>query len=111
MYPSVGNLTIHIAIEYTSKRNRSYLGINIHNPNIGFANLGLLRIHGSMPSDELFKLVDVALDKFDLTIENDITCATSDGASVMTKWGRMISCDHVKCMAHAVHLGKAMKSS
>ena len=54
---------------------------------------------------------DKALDKFDLKIENDITCATSDGASVMTKWGKMISCLHVKCMAHAVHLGKAMKSS
>ena len=31
LYPSVGNLTTHIAIEYTSKQNRSYLGINIHN--------------------------------------------------------------------------------
>ena len=28
LYPSFGNLTTHIAIEYTSKRNRSYLGIN-----------------------------------------------------------------------------------
>ena len=106
LYPSFGNLTTHIATEYTSKRNRSYLGINIHNASIGFANLGLVRIHGSMPSEELYKLVDLALDKFDLKIENDIISATSDGASIMTKWGRMISCLHIQCMAHAVHLGK-----
>ena len=54
LHPSLENLTTNIA----SKRSR--------NPN----RICKFRILGSMPSDEWFRLVDIALDKFSLKIVN-----------------------------------------
>ena len=89
--------------EYTAKNNRKYLGMNIHQ-NGSFYNLGIQRIHGSMPSEKLGDLVDESLAKFDLNLDRDFTCVTNDAASVMVKWARQLPCLSLKCIVHGIHL-------
>ena len=59
LHPSLENLTINIAIEFISKRSRN------------LNRICKFCILDSMPSDEWFKLVDIALDKFSLKIVNN----------------------------------------
>ena len=91
--------------EYTAKNNRKYLGMNIHQSNGIFFNLGIERIYGSMPSEKLGSLVDESLAKFDLNIDRDFICVTNDAASVMVKWARQLPCLSLKCIVHGIHLG------
>ena len=90
--------------EYTAKNNRKYLGMNIHQNNGVFFNLGLQRIHGSMPSEKLGTLVEESLAKFDLNIKQDFISVTNDAASVMVKWARNLPCIGLKCIVHGIHL-------
>lgn len=39
--------------EWTSSRNRRYINVNLHSNNGVFFNLGLIRIQGSCPADEV----------------------------------------------------------
>ena len=90
--------------EYTAKNNRKYLGMNIHQSNGIFYNLGIERISGTMPSERLGALVDESLAKFDLNIDRDFICVTNDAASVMVKWARQLPCLSLKCIVHGIHL-------
>ena len=74
--------------EYTSTRSRRYMNLNLHydsNP----LNLGMVRIKGSIPAERVENLLKERLHEFGLKIEN-IVAATTDGASVMKSFGRMI---------------------
>ena len=62
-------------------------------------NLGMVRIKDSMPSERVENLVKARLHEFGLKMEN-IVAATTDGASVMKSFGRMICCVHQLCFAH-----------
>ena len=66
-------------------------------------NLGMVRIKGSMPAERVENLVKERLHEFGLEMEN-IVAATTDGASVMKSFGRMICCVHQLCFAHGYHL-------
>ena len=90
--------------EYTSKRNRSYMGINVHSSKLGFANLGLSRMIGSFPSEKLNDHVNTHLAKFGIDIAQDVICVTTDAAAVLVKWSKSIPCLHLKCMCHGLHL-------
>ena len=90
--------------EYTSKRNRSYMGINVHSTKLGFANLGLSRMIGSFPSEKLNDHVNTHLSKFGIDIAQDVICITTDAAAVLVKWSKSIPCLHLKCMCHGLHL-------
>ena len=90
--------------EYTAKNNRKYLGMNIHQNNGVFFNLGLQRIYGSMPSEKLGTLVEESLAKFDLDINRDFISVTNDAASVMVKWAKSLPCLGLKCIVHGIHL-------
>lgn len=88
--------------EWTSLRNRRYLNVNIHTNMVQF-NLGLIRINGSCPSEEIERLTNVKLKEFNLSM-NDIVAATTDGAAVMLKFGRAINALHQQCYNHGAHL-------
>lgn len=91
--------------EWTSLRNRRYLNVNVHSTNGIFFNLGLIRITQSCPAETIEELMLNKLEEFGLTFA-DIVAATTDGAPVMTKFGRLI-CNtsiHQQCFNHALHL-------
>ena len=65
--------------------------------------LGMVRIKGSMPAERVENLVKERLDEFGLMMK-DIVATTTDGASVMKSFGRMICCVHQLCFADGYHL-------
>lgn len=92
--------------EWTSTKNRRYLNINVHSghPKGQFWNLGLMRIHGSLPAEKCIQLLKSKLQIFGLSLESDIICITTDGASVMKKIGRLITPEHQLCIVHGIQL-------
>ena len=66
-------------------------------------NLEMVRIKGSMPAERVENLEKERLHEFGLKMV-DIVAATTDGASVMKSFGRMICCVHQICFAHGYHL-------
>jgi hypothetical protein len=69
----------------------------------GFQYL-ILTNSGSLTSERSLELVAKKLDMYGLTLENDIICIITDGASVMTKMGRLSPTYHQLCFAHGVQL-------
>uniref|UniRef100_A0AAV2J054 Gypsy retrotransposon integrase-like protein 1 n=1 Tax=Knipowitschia caucasica TaxID=637954 RepID=A0AAV2J054_KNICA len=57
-----------------------------------------------MPAEKIKELVDSHLHRFKLNMEQNIVCCTTDGASVMVKFGRLVLPELQLCYAHAVHL-------
>lgn len=90
--------------EWTSTKNRRYLNVNVHIKS-KFWNLGLARILGSLPAQDCIKHIEERLDLFGLNLHDDIICITTDGAAVMQKVGKLISCEQQLCFVHALHLG------
>lgn len=90
--------------EWTSTRNRRYMNINIHSQESKFWNVGLVRVHGSMPAERCIALLDEKLSNFDINLHKDIVCLTTDGASVMTKVGKLVSTEQQLCYAHGIQL-------
>lgn len=90
--------------EWTSLGNKRYININIHCNESVFFNLGLVRIIGSCDAIETERIVNKQLNEFGVSFEKDIVASTSDGASVMCKFGRESPASHVQCMNHAIHL-------
>jgi hypothetical protein len=90
--------------EWTSMRNRRYMNINVHTFDHQTFNLGIIRIIGSMSSETCKQLVITRLSQFRLDLETDIVACTTDGASVMQKFGKLISCDLQLCYCHGIHL-------
>ena len=88
--------------EYTSTRSRRYMNLNQHYDSDPL-DLGMVRIKGSMPAERAENLVKERLHEFGLKKE-DIVAATTDGASVMKSFGRMICCVHQLCFAYGYHL-------
>ena len=88
--------------EYKSTRNRRYMNINLHYDSDP-VNLGMVRIEGTLPAERVENLVKERLHEFGLKME-DIVAVTTDGASVMKRFGRMIYCVHQLCFAHGYHL-------
>ncbi|OXA54474.1 hypothetical protein Fcan01_11805 [Folsomia candida] len=74
--------------EWTSKRNRR-----------------LVRIHGGAPAEKCLDLVSGRLKEFGLSLNTDIICICTDGASVMTKVGNISPTLQQMCFAHAIQLG------
>ena len=64
-------------------------------------SLGLIRIQGSMNAVKLF---EERLECFGLNLKRDVVATVTAGASVMIKFGKDTSPQHVTCHAHAIHL-------
>lgn len=90
--------------EWTSLQNRRYMNVNVHAGGEKFWNLGLIRVKGSMPATQCIKLLKEKLSMFGLNLDNDIVCIVTDGASVMTKTGKLINAQHQLCLAHGIQL-------
>ncbi|XP_050507488.1 uncharacterized protein LOC126885105 [Diabrotica virgifera virgifera] len=89
--------------EWTSQKNHRYLNLNVHLKETHF-NLGLIRIHGSCTAEHTISLVKDRLKIFGLDLDTDIIGMTTDGASVMVKAGKLLSCYHQLCFAHGIQL-------
>ena len=90
--------------EWTSARNRRYMNVNVHAQGPKYWSLGLIRVQGSMPAEKCVSLLEEKLQQFGLSLEHDVACICTDGASVMTKVGRLISAEQQLCYAHAIQL-------
>ena len=97
-----GNFCSVTLDEYTSTRSRRYMNLNLHYDSDP-VNLGMVTIKGSMPVERVENLVNERLHEFSLKME-DIVAATTDGASVIKSFKRMICCVHQLCFAHGYHL-------
>jgi len=71
--------------EWTSTRNRRYLNVNVHEGGERYWNLGLIRAAGTMPAEQCVKLSTKKLKVYGLSLDADIVCIVTDGASVMKK--------------------------
>lgn len=83
------------------------MNVNIHtwkDNKAVFWNLGLIRIYGSMPAEAAVDLLRKRLLEFGLSLDDDVVNITTDGASVMTKVGRLISPLQQLCYAHGIQL-------
>lgn len=89
--------------EWTSLANKRYFNVNLHFADGAFYNLGLVRIHGSFPADKIMQAVEQLLISFNVK-DNSVAAVTSDGASVMVKFGKMVPYFHQLCYNHGLHL-------
>lgn len=88
--------------EWTSLKNRRYLNVNVHF-NKCYINLGLVRIIGSCTAEKSVELVNAKLWDFGISA-SDVVASTTDGASVMIKFGRLSAYEHQLCYNHGIHL-------
>jgi hypothetical protein len=89
--------------EWTSVKNRRHININVHKGGGKVENLGMVRVRGSQTAESIVKLVSERLTKFGLDIKR-IVGNTTDGASIMVKFGNIVNGVHQNCLAHAIHL-------
>jgi len=93
--------------EWSSLRNRRYMNINVHALNGKFWSLGLTRVEGSMCAKDCIKLAQTRLSLHGLSLQNDIVCIITDGASVMSKVGKLLAGTgpyQQLCFAHGLQL-------
>lgn len=90
--------------EWTALLNKRFMNVNIHCHKLVF-NLGMIPIKGSMPSEIAKELTEKRLDEFGISLLRDIVASTTDGASVMVKYGKLLDpVLHIQCYNHAYHL-------
>ena len=78
--------------------------VNLHDEAHNVTSLGMVRVTGSMPAEKALELLDARLEEFGLDRERHIVGATTDGASVMIKLGRLMNTEHQQCHSHGIHL-------
>lgn len=89
--------------EWTSPANKRYLNVNVHFADGSYYNLGLTRIHGSFPAEKMVQAIEQVTKSFGIET-GSISAITSDGASVMVKFGRLVPYFHQLCYNHGLHL-------
>ena len=95
--------------EWTSLRNKRYMGVELKLNGNRKCYLSLRRIVGKLPAPKVkVMLMKVAKD-YGLDFEKDIVGLGSDGAPLMKKSGRLLGAKkgkliHMICLAHGIHL-------
>ena len=89
--------------EYTSVQNKRYLNINIHDEIVHWS-LGLIEVNSKFGAEQCAAVVNSCLNKFGLNLDKAIVGCTTDGASMMVKFGRENLFEQQQCIAHAIHL-------
>lgn len=84
--------------EWTSKGNRRYLNISVHQLEKDF-NSGLAPISSTRNARTMLKLFCEKLKTFNVDLSTDTVASTNDGAAVMKK-----SAINQLCYSHAIHL-------
>ncbi|GFW06328.1 uncharacterized protein TNCV_38021 [Trichonephila clavipes] len=64
----------------------------------------MLRISGSFSAENCVNAVETKLQEFGIITEKHIVACVTDGASMMVKLGKIMSCEYHLCYAHAIHL-------
>ncbi len=90
--------------EYTSLKNQRYLNITLHCED-NYWDLGLVRMKDSCPAEKILDMTKMKLAHFNLDLEKDIVGGTSDGASVMVRFGKLAPFLLQLCFSHGIHLG------
>lgn len=94
--------------EWSSKGNKRYLSLTLHSPEFEgaskFRSLGLLRIYGSMNARQCIVIIRNELQNYGIDFEQDVVAQTTDGCSLMVKFGRLVDSIHQLCVAHAIQL-------
>lgn len=89
--------------EYTSLQNVRYMNINVHNESQHWS-LGMIKASNSLNYTRIIEIVSKRLEEFGLDFNTHIVGCTTDGASVMVKFGNEIASNHQQCIAHCIHL-------
>ena len=91
--------------EYTSSQFRRYMNINVHDVNEHWS-LEMIRVSHSLNYSRIIEMVSKRLEEFDLDFMVHIVGCTTDGASVMVKFGKEITSFsyHQQCISHCIHL-------
>ena len=91
--------------EYTSSKCSRYMNINVHDVNEHWS-LGMIRVSHSLDYSMIIEMVSKRLEEFGLDPKVQIVGCTTDGASVMVKFGKEITSYsyHQQCIAHCIHL-------
>ena len=90
--------------EWTALLNKRFMNVNLHCQELTI-NLGMIPIKGSMPAEIAKELTEKRLQDFGLNVLRDIIASTTDAASVMVKYGKLLDpVLHIKCYNHAYHL-------
>ncbi|GFU63079.1 uncharacterized protein TNCV_4123191 [Trichonephila clavipes] len=66
----------------------------------------MLRISGSFSAENCVRTVETKLQEFGIITEKHIVACVTDGASVMVKFGKIMSCEYHMCYAHTIHLAE-----
>ena len=90
--------------EYTSKRNRPYVNINVHAFDGVIWCLGMVRAYGSLRAQDTVDLVTKKMNEFGLNFGKHIFACVTDGASVMIKFGKLSPFEYQLCFSHGIHL-------
>lgn len=90
--------------EWTSKSNRRFLNVTMNDKKNTCINLGLVTVGESFTAEQCVLLVKQRLTEFGINLTSDIIASTTDGASVMKKYGRISEIINQLCMAHAIQL-------
>ncbi|GFS80610.1 uncharacterized protein TNCV_3870311 [Trichonephila clavipes] len=64
----------------------------------------MLRISGSFSAENCVEAVETKLQEFGIITEKHIVACVTDSASMMVKFGKIMSCEYHLCYAHAIHL-------
>ena len=87
-----------------TKVKRRYAAINIHMPDEDPIGLGMVRIRGSLDATAAVNIVCKKLTEFGVDMDKDVVATTTDGASVMVKFGKLLKRPHQQCHSHGLHL-------
>lgn len=67
-------------------------------------NLGLVRVVGSCDATKFVQILRDRLSEYGIDLETTVVGITTDGASVMQKFGKLLPVESQLCFAHGVHL-------
>lgn len=99
----LGNKFTITVDKWTDISMRRYLNVTLQLASEQIV-LGLVPIIESCTSEKTEELVFLKLQEFGIDFTKDIVASTHDGASVMVKYGRIISAESQCCYNHAIHL-------
>jgi hypothetical protein len=90
--------------EWISVNNRKYLNISVCSDGRILWNIGLVHVYGSMSAENYLKLVEKKIGEYGLCLSKEEICVTTDGALVMTKFGKLIDAEQQICLVHVIPL-------
>ena len=92
--------------EYTSLKITRLCCVQVHEAGGIFTVLGMIRVTGSLTGERAAEILTQKLHDFEIE-DKSLVANTTDGASVMTKMGRLLERIHQLCHAHGKLDGRA----